>query len=273
MNAVHVTLDVGNSSCKLRGWRIDPSGALSVVARGEFALDDRLVAGLEASVAGATVATWVISCVAGDELEQRLVRGLERRPGEVVVARPDCGLRNDCREPAAVGRDRLYAARGAFQATGGPALVIDIGTAVTVDALLVESAEGRAVFAGGAIAPGPKLLAKALAQGTARLPWVECEGPVAAVGRDTRAAIASGVFHGLRGAVRELATLVSREAGIERAPWVVTGGAAEMLRAPQWVEQRDLHFDGDLVHIGLLCAASDRSGPSAGATRRHAWRR
>ena len=86
---------------------------------------------------------------------------------------------------------------------GRPAIIVDSGTATTVDAV---DADG--VFLGGAILPGFGLLARSLQRYTALLPLITLEelgtGPPPAVGRDTTAAIKSGLFFGQLGAVREL---------------------------------------------------------------------
>jgi type III pantothenate kinase len=113
----------------------------------------------------------------------------------------------------------------------------------------------RPAFLGGAIAPGPALLARALAEGTARLPLVQPDPGAAALGRDTEAAVRAGVSIGFRGAARELALRVAREAGLGEAPLVVTGGARAFLLGEPLVAGRASIEVEDLVHVGLLVAA------------------
>ena len=183
----------------------------------------------------------------------------------------DCGLENRTSEPQHVGRDRLFAARGALELLGSSALVIDVGTAATVDVLLAlptETGLPRGAFLGGAIAPGPALLARALASGAARLFSVEPTPNPAALGRDSAAAMRAGIGLGLRGAVRELANEIAREAGLVDPRIALTGGArafvARAFDAARVVEC------ADLVHVGLCaaliahsrrCAAEVRSKP------------
>lgn len=138
-------------------------------------------------------------------------------PLTVAVARPDM-----------VGVDRLLDAVAAnrLRAPGRPAVVIDVGTAITVDAL---SADG--VFLGGAILPGIGMSARALHEFTDLLPLIDVEelaAPPPALGGDTEAAMQSGLFWGAVGAIREL---VDRMAdGARTRPQVfLTGGAGPIV--------------------------------------------
>jgi pantothenate kinase type III len=118
------------------------------------------------------------------------VAGADRIPLLTALPRPDL-----------TGPDRLLAAWAAIVLHGRPVIVVDLGTATTVDAV---DADG--FFLGGAILPGFGLAAQALAEGTARLPRVELELPDEAIGVDTAAALQSGIVIGHLGAVRELVT-------------------------------------------------------------------
>lgn len=115
--------------------------------------------------------------------------------------------------PERVGVDRLLNAVAVNQlrAAMTPAIVIDAGTAVTVD--LVDADGG---FAGGAILPGLALASSALHRGTAQLPqlaWTAAQAPLC-VGRSTLQAIASGVYWGLVGGLAEL---------VRRFEWTLAG--------------------------------------------------
>jgi len=139
-------------------------------------------------------------------------------------------------EPERVGTDRLLAALAAYRRTGGACIVVDAGTAVTVDAV-----DERGVFLGGAILPGLGLMARALAEGTAQVPMVEPPGPGEplgpAIGRNTRAAVRAGLVRGWPAAVGAVVEAVRTELGAGPVPVVVTGGDAlrlspEALGAP-----------------------------------------
>jgi pantothenate kinase type III len=119
----------------------------------------------------------------------------------VVVAASHIPISTALPRPEQAGPDRLLAAWAAATLHGRPVIVVDLGTATTVDAV---GADGS--FLGGAILPGLRLAADALAEGTARLPRVDLDLPADAIGEDTEAAIQSGVVIGHIGAVRELVT-------------------------------------------------------------------
>lgn len=98
-----------------------------------------------------------------------------------------------------VGADRLANMAEAARRFGRSTLVADFGTAATFDLL-----DGRGCFAGGAIAPGLRVLAGALSGGTAQLPVARPVKPRRAAGRDTREALLSGIVGGYTGMVRHL---------------------------------------------------------------------
>jgi len=245
MSTILLTLDLGNSALKLVRW--DGEAQLERVDWGEdwrTWLSKRL-----APAGGSPVELVALSSVASPErLEE--VREL-CTPLEVVV-NPRVPLRNACDEPHTVGADRLFAAAGAWGLGGEAALVLDAGTALTVDALGAEEAGG--VFLGGAIAPGPELLARALGSGAAALFEVVPDPAAPALGRDSAAALRSGIVVGFQGAARELARRIAGEAGLPgNAPLYLSGGAAAFLPAGLF-EGRALRHDPRLVHRGLRLA-------------------
>ena len=124
---------------------------------------------------------------------------------------------------AIVGEDRLLNAAAAYDRAKQAVAIVDVGTAVTVDFV-----DGAGTFQGGAILPGSRLMIEALHAHTAALPQIEMARPQEPIGHNTVEAIRSGVFHGIRGAVREL---VEKYAEVYQGyPRVVaTGGDAELL--------------------------------------------
>ncbi len=127
--------------------------------------------------------------------------------------------------PERVGIDRLLnaVAVNRVRQPQRPAIVVDLGTACTVDFI---SADGA--FEGGAILPGTTLSATALHSGTATLPQLTTEkfdSPPEVIGKSTQAAISSGIYWGLVGAVRALVDRMSRECS-ETPQLFLTGGEA-----------------------------------------------
>lgn len=153
------------------------------------------------------------------------------------------GLDVRVKEPEKVGEDRLAAARGALLRWPREDLVlVDAGTAITVDAVL-----GTGAFLGGAIAPGLRLAARALREGTSLLPLVEPRRAEHPIGRDTREAIEAGLDFGWAGLVDGLVEAV-RGAFAPGARAVATGGDAPFLMG----RCRSLSVaDPDLVHLGI----------------------
>lgn len=102
-------------------------------------------------------------------------------------------IKNVYMTPATLGKDRLAALVGAYALQGGrPSLVIDAGTAITIDYLSAD-----AVFSGGNIAPGISMRFRALSQFTDALPLISTEGEVKRMGDTTENAIRSGVIRGV----------------------------------------------------------------------------
>jgi len=122
------------------------------------------------------------------------------------------------------GADRLLNAAAAFDALKQACIVIDAGTAVTIDFV-----DGEGTFQGGAIAPGARMQLQAMHEHTARLPAVAWRRPdEETFGRGTEQAMLKGVYHGLRGLTARLIDVYAESYGAY--PMVVaTGGDATLL--------------------------------------------
>lgn len=124
--------------------------------------------------------------------------------------------------PKEVGADRIANAVGAFDRFGGPAIVVDFGTANTIDAV---SANGE--YLGGAIFPGIEVSLDALFGRAAGLRRVELVAPKNVIGKTTAEAIQSGAVYGFSGQVDALVTKFIEELGPSTV--VATGGLAELI--------------------------------------------
>ncbi len=263
--APFLTVDVGNSAVKLRVWSTPADGAPTCVLRAEIKGDSHeAFPATEFFRSAGALELAAISSVASAEITSHWCEHIERATGVRAFLDLDAGLDNRTYEPRRVGRDRLFAARGALEWIGESAVVIDVGTALTVDALLADGAPPQAsgwkrgAFLGGAIAPGPTMLAHSLGHGAARLFEVVPQPDPPALGRDTAAALRSGIGVGLRGAVRELAREVAREAGLVDPPIALTGGARAFARSA--FSARRVFESEDLVHLGLCAALLEHAG-------------
>ena len=144
--------------------------------------------------------------------------------------------------PREVGADRIVNAVAAFEAFGGPCIVVDFGTATTFDAISVDGE-----YLGGAICPGVGISAEALFQRAARLPRVEIARPRGVIGRTTVTSMQAGLYYGYLGLVESLVARMRIELGGE--PKVIaTGGLASLLLGDSKVVD---HLDPLLTLTGL----------------------
>lgn len=141
----------------------------------------------------------------------------------VVDAGTKTGVRIRYEDPRAVGADRIVDCAAVQHFYGGPACVVDFGTATTFDAI---SKEGD--YLGGAIAPGIGIASEALFQRTAKLPRVDLQRPPAAIGRNTTHAMQSGLLFGYVALVEGMVARFRSELGPEMKV-IGTGGLAEII--------------------------------------------
>ncbi len=160
----------------------------------------------------------------------------------VVEAGVKTGVRIDMDNPREVGPDRIVNAVAAHHLYGGPVIVIDLGTATTLD---VVSKGGE--YIGGAIAPGIAIATEALFTRTAVLPRIELTIPKKAIGRNTVAAMQSGIVFGYIGLIEGLVSRIQAELD-EKAKVVAAGGYAKLLaQATNVIEI----VNPDLTLVGL----------------------
>jgi type III pantothenate kinase len=144
--------------------------------------------------------------------------------------------------PQEVGADRIVLSVAGFHQYGGPCIVIDFGTATTFDAI---SEKGE--YLGGIISPGIGISAEALFQRAAKLPRVEIKDPGQVIGRNTVAAMQSGIFYGYLGLIEKIIDLVQEELG-HRTTNIATGGLSALLAKRT---DRIHHLNPDLIMDGL----------------------
>ncbi len=125
--------------------------------------------------------------------------------------------------PAEVGADRIVNCAAAFEEFGGPAIVVDLGTATTFD---VISKKGE--FLGGAIAPGLGISAGALFARAARLPRVDIKKPAKVIGTNTIDHMQIGLYYGYIGLVDGILERMIAELGPETKT-IATGGLAKLI--------------------------------------------
>ena len=160
----------------------------------------------------------------------------------VVEAGVKTGVRINMDNPRELGADRIVNAVAAHHIYGGSVIVIDLGTATTFDAV---SEKGD--YLGGAIAPGIAIATEALFTRTAALPRVDLTHPQRAIGRNTIAAMQSGIVFGYVGLIEGIVGRIQREMD-HNAKVVATGGFAELLAEETSVIEV---VNPDLTLVGL----------------------
>jgi len=151
------------------------------------------------------------------------------------------GMRILYEDPRQVGADRIVNSIAAFRRYGGPAVLVDFGTATTFDAI---SKNGD--YLGGAIAPGIVISLDALVAHAAKLTRVELVAPPVVIGRNTAASMQAGLVYGYVGLIEGIVERMKKELG-DGAKVIATGGLAELIAAQtgviDTVDQR-LTLDG-----------------------------
>src|SRR5918998_2880378 len=246
-----MAVDVGNTQTvlglfdgeeTLGHWRVATevqrtADELAVFVAGLLALE-----GLRSDGIDAVIVSSVVPALARSY--RNLASGNFGVPFYVVNAQMKTGLDNRYDDPEAVGADRIVNAVGAGRHYGFPAIIVDIGTATTVEAV-----DGEGCYLGGAIFTGLYVALEALVARTAMLPGVDLEEESPnAIATNTPDFIRSGFVYGYAGAIDALVRRSREELGEEGVRVVATGGPARaIVRHCQEIEA----FDPDLTLKGL----------------------
>lgn len=265
-----LVLDIGNSNAVagvyqgsrlLRSWRF-ASNAHKTADEYAVLLEDFFKqSGLKTAKVKAAILASVVPPLV--PVFEDALRRLFKVAALVVAPGMDLGLEVLVRNPEEVGADRLVNAVAGFHLFGGPLLVLDFGTATTLDAV-----SGQGQYLGGAIAPGVAISIEALVSRTAKLPRIEMAKPRDPIGDSTLEAMRSGIYYGTLGATRELcqrlgAALARRDG---RTPKIIaTGGLSYWLPGEELGIQAvvpDLTLQGlRLIHGRLTAAPARRRAP------------
>ena len=127
-------------------------------------------------------------------------------------------------DPTKVGTDRVVTAAAAFDVVEAAVVVIDFGTALTID--LVDE---NGVFQGGIICPGFDVAATALHTNTAQLPKVKVSKPEAHYGKNTNDAINCGLYYSAIATIQEVTRRYAETLG-QWPQTVITGSAAKIIK-------------------------------------------
>jgi type III pantothenate kinase len=221
-----VVLNVGNSRLAIAPFRAGELGEVARLNLNEPATWGPAIAAAWKQVQGRENAA-VVGASVNPDMEEAVEQAvLDSANRHVVWVGEDLELpiKVLTEPPEETGIDRVLNVAAAFEQMGKACVVVDAGTAVTV-----SYCNDQGEFLGGAIGPGASMMLDALHDHTAKLPRVRpFEAPSDPVGRSTRQAILHGVYHGIRGMVKEVVENYATELGT----WpdlIATGGDAQVL--------------------------------------------
>lgn len=220
-----LVINVGNSRLAAGVFQ---AGDLTTVHRADIADSAAIESNLRtlwSQITGkenAAVAAASVNPAAAEQIEQIAARVTGQKV-EWIGKDIDLPMRVLTDPPAETGVDRIVTLAAAFEQMQKACVVVDAGTAITVNCC-----NDKGEFLGGAIAPGVAMQFQALHTQTAKLPQVDFALPQGVFGRSTKEAIRHGVYHGIRGMVKELVENFATELG----NWpeiIATGGDASAL--------------------------------------------
>ena len=142
----------------------------------------------------------------------------------VVSAGIKTGIRIVTENPRQVGPDRIVDAVGAYTLYGGPAIVVDFGTATTFDVIGPDG-----TFEAGVIAPGIRTSAQSLWGEADMLPAIEIRKPNSILAKETITAMQAGLVYGQIGQTEYIIKRMKEESGYPDAKVIATGGLGKMI--------------------------------------------
>ncbi len=256
-----LALDVGNTNITIGAfeasalvgrWRLrtvlnQTPDELGVLIRNLFSLS-----GLDLAAVGGIIVASVVPPL--DAAVGAMAERYFHTAAMFVNHRTDTGLEIGYDNPSEVGADRVVNSVAAFHKYGGPCVVVDLGTAITFDAI---SREGR--YLGGVICPGIGISVEALFAKTARLPLVEFRAPEKLIGTNTVGSMQSGLYYGAIGMIDGILERLFATLGPATCA-VATGGEARLIvQGSKYLKD----VDEDLTLVGLrLIWERNRAGQS-----------
>ncbi|MEW5827253.1 MAG: type III pantothenate kinase [Chloroflexota bacterium] len=225
-----LTIDVGNTNLTLGLYEGDKLGPHWRLATDHARMPDeyglQFLGLLEHAGFGREALTGIVLASVVPPLTGRVAQACReylRQEPLLVDVGVKTGIRVRYEDPRQVGADRVADAVAVHHLYGGPACVIDFGTATTFNAV-TQNGE----YLGGAITAGVNLAAEALYTHAAKLPHIELQRPPSVIGRNTPHAMQSGLLFGYVCMVEGMVERFRRELGADMKV-IATGGLAEVV--------------------------------------------
>ncbi len=236
----NITIGVFDGSNLVRHWRLrtvhdQTSDEWGVLLRNLFALADMDLERIDGMIIASVVPPL-------DSMLAAMSRRYFNREPMFVTCETDTGLKVLYDNPREVGADRIVNSVAAFEKYGGPCVVVDLGTAITFDAISSASE-----YLGGLICPGISISVQGLFTRTARLPLVDFREPDRLIGTNTETSMQSGLYYGAIGTIDGILARLIDHLGPE-TKCIATGGQADLIvRGSRFLRQ----VDPDLTLEGL----------------------
>jgi type III pantothenate kinase len=225
-----MTIDIGNTNIALGVYEGDELGPSWRVSTNHHRMPDEYGLQIDGLLKHKGITSGDITgiCLASvvPSLTGSFIQACQNYLGKdplVVDAGIKTGVKILYETPRSVGADRIVDAAAVQHLYGGPACVVDFGTATTFDAI---SKEGD--YLGGAIAPGIGIASEALFQRAAKLPQVDLTTPPSVIGRNTPHSMQSGLIFGYVGLVEGMVARFRKELGPDMKV-IATGGLTEII--------------------------------------------
>jgi len=218
-----LALGIGNSRLAVG---VFVAGELRKVDRIPLADRDQWQAAIANGWSGFAGASAVVAASVNPQFNpiiEEAVRAVADQSVQWIGREIDIPIGVETQNPRETGIDRILNVAAAFEQMGKACIVVDAGTAVTVDCC-----NDNGDFLGGAIAPGVSLMLDSLAEKTAGIGRVSFSPPTGAIGDSTSSAVSQGVYHSIRGLVREVAEAYAEQLG-QWPEIIATGGDADRL--------------------------------------------
>lgn len=222
-----LALDIGNSFTKYAIYQKDKLVALSKFSSENPYFEKIITPDIKYCVISSVVPNFTI------KTRNILINDYQIEP-YVINRQSKFSIKIEYRTPDSLGIDRICGAEGAFiqykkennyKLNDKPIVVIDLGTATTINLI-----KPQGVFAGGIIAPGIVTMTKSLFSNTAQLPYVDLNEYHEFIGKDTNSCIASGIINSAIGLIERAVDRIKQDYKTSKVTIYITGGNAPLIK-------------------------------------------